>query len=428
MIIRNAEILCVGTEILIGDIVNTNAAHISRKLADIGINQYYQAVVGDNPERLAECIKAALQRCDLLILSGGLGPTYDDLTKEIASECMGRELYLDDKILNKIKDYFLCSKKEMPHNNEKQAYVPAGAIVFDNDNGTAPGLAIEDAENSKIVVLLPGPPRELVPMFDNKVLPYLEGFSEYRFLSKNVNLAGIGESAIDYQIGDFMRACTNPTVAPYCGEGETRLRVTAKAKDMAQCEILCNNTIQKIMASSVGKYIYGVDSTLEASTVALLKKHGKKISFAESCTGGLLMKTLTDVPGASEVFEGGIVSYSERIKSDFVGVDPESIEKYGVVSENVARLMAEGIRARFNSHIGVGVTGYAGPDGGNEKDPVGTVYFAVSDEKKTVAKRLFVPGGERSHIRKITANNVFVTIIDSFLNEGNAYNRHDIFE
>jgi len=413
--INSAEILCVGTEILIGDIVNTNGAYVSKKLAGMGIDQYYQAAVGDNRSRLAACINAALERCDLLILIGGLGPTYDDITKETAAECLGKKLCLHKPSLDRIAEFFREKNVEMPKTNVKQAYVPEGAFVFKNDCGTAPGIASVDETRGKMIIMLPGPPREMIPMFDNYVIPYLESFSEYVFYSKNINLMGIGESAIDAEIGDFMRECKNPTVAPYCGEGETRLRVTAKAKDRGSCIAMCDETIEKIRNMSVGKYIYGVDTNICETAVRLLRERSEKVSFAESCTGGLLMKNITDISGASEVFDGGVVSYAVSVKESMVGVDPEIIKMHGVVSGEVTEQMAQGAMKLMGADYGVGISGYAGPSGGDDKYPVGTVFFSICSRERTVTRKIYVSGKDRSHVRNIASNNVFMTLVNEFL-------------
>ena len=251
MKIRNAEILCVGTEILIGDIVNTNAAYISERLARLGINQYYQAAVGDNPERLSEAINGALGRADLVIMSGGLGPTYDDLTKETAAKCMGRGLYLDERSLERIKERFNFRCKTMTKNNEKQAMMPEGSVIFENNAGTAPGCAIEDFERGKIIIMLPGPPFEMKRMFEESVIPYLLNFTDKRFVSINVNIFGMGESEVESKLKELMDGSVNPTVAPYCGDGEVRLRVTASGNDEAECRKACLEMIEKIRETEV---------------------------------------------------------------------------------------------------------------------------------------------------------------------------------
>lgn len=403
MKINSAEILCVGTEILIGDIVNTNSAYISKKLAALGINQYYQAVVGDNPTRLEKKITEALERCDLLIMTGGLGPTYDDLTKETAAKCMQREMYLHEPSLERMQRYFTSRNVIMSATNKKQAYMPVGAIVFDNDHGTAPGLAIEDEQRNKIIVMLPGPPNEMIPMFDESVEPYLKQYSEMIFYSKNINIVGIGESAVEAILTDMMRLAENPTIAPYCKEGEVRLRVTARVKDSAEGEQLCNDMIDQIRATEIGKYIYGIDTDLESALIQLLKATGSKIATAESCTGGLISKRITDVSGSSEVFDGGVVSYANEIKHRLLNVNEDTLRQYGAVSEQTAREMAIGVRELMNADYGISVTGIAGPNGGTADKPVGLVYIACADRNDCIVRQLNLKG-DRSHIRKLTAN------------------------
>lgn len=405
MKINSAEILCVGTEILIGDIINTNSAYISKKLAALGINQYYQAVVGDNPARLERKINEALARCDLLIMTGGLGPTYDDLTKETAAKCMNREMYLHEPSLERMQRYFTNRKIVMSETNKKQAYMPVGAVVFDNDHGTAPGLAIEDNERNKIIIMLPGPPNEMIPMFDESVEPYLKQFSEMIFYSKNINLVGIGESAVEAVLSSMMQSAVNPTVAPYCKEGEVRLRVTAKVKDSAEGEVLCGEMIDKIRLTEVGKYIYGIDTDLESALIQLLKTKGLKVATAESCTGGLISKMITDVSGSSAVFDGGVVSYANDIKHQLLNVSEDTLRKYGAVSEQTAREMAIGVRELMRADYGISVTGIAGPDGGTVDKPVGLVYIACAIGSGTdcIVRQLNLRG-DRSHIRKLTAN------------------------
>jgi len=411
MKINSAEILCVGTEILIGDIINTNSAYISARLAALGINQYYQAVVGDNPARLERKIKEALERCDVLIMTGGLGPTYDDLTKETAAKCMGREMYLHERSLERMQRYFSGRNVVMSETNKKQAYMPAGSTIFDNDHGTAPGLAIEDEQNGKIIIMLPGPPNEMIPMFDESVEPYLKQFSEAIFYSKNINIVGMGESAVEAVLSDLMKTAENPTVAPYCKEGEVRLRVTAKVKDTETGEILCNEMIDKIRATEVGKFIYGIDTDLETSLINLLRERGCKIATAESCTGGLIAKMITDVSGASDVFDGGVVSYANEIKHKLLGVSDDTLRNYGAVSEETAREMAIGVRDLMGADYGISVTGIAGPNGGTADKPVGLVYIACADKDSCVVRRLNSKG-DRSHIRKLTANYVLSLAIE----------------
>ena len=404
MKINNAEILCVGTEILIGDIVNTNAAYISEKLALMGISQYYQAAIGDNPERLKKAITGALERCDLLIMSGGLGPTYDDLTKETAAQCMGRELVLNEEALRRMKEIFSFRGRVMTKNNEKQAYIPTGSTVFQNDAGTAPGCAIEDFERGKIIVMLPGPPFEMKKMFSEQVMPYLQKFTDRHFVSKNVNIFGMGESEVEMHLKDLMQNSINPSIAPYCGDGEVRLRVTASAKTEKECETLVAGAIERIRSSEVAPYIYGIDTTLAQAVVEKYTKCGKTLAIAESCTGGLISKRITDVSGSSQILGYGCVTYANEAKIKLLSVKADTLEKYGAVSEQTATEMAIGVRALSGADVGIATTGIAGPGGGSAEKPVGLVYLGVASEKGVRVLRLMLKG-DRDRVRILASSN-----------------------
>lgn len=401
MKIKNAEILCVGTEILIGDIVNTNAAYLSQKLAELGIAQYYQAAVGDNPERLSDAINSALERADLLIMSGGLGPTCDDLTKETVARCMHRELYLDEKALENIKERFAFTGKKMTDNNLKQAYIPKGSTVFYNSLGTAPGCAVEDFEHSKIIIMLPGPPFELKRMVEEWVIPYLSRFTDNVFVSKNIGIFGIGESECESYIKDIMTGSTNPTVAPYCGEGEVRLRVTARAKDAAICEKMCDEMIETLKKTPIEKYIYGIDVSLSEALVQKYSEKNMTVAFAESCTGGLISGKVTSVSGASRVLGFGAVTYANEAKIKLLGVSEETLNTYDAVSPQTAVEMALGVRKLSGADVGISVTGFAGPTGGNELYPVGTVFVGVASDKGERFVHLKLKG-DRDRVRSLT--------------------------
>ncbi len=405
--IEKSEILSVGTELLLGDIVNTDAAYISKRLAALGINMYYQSAVGDNPERLTAALRLSLSRSDLVILTGGLGPTYDDLTKETAAKLMGREMHLHEESLERLTARFKARGREVTENNKKQAYMPEGAVVFRNDYGTAPGLAIEDEESGKVLILLPGPPRELEPMFREQVEPYLKKFSDKIFFSKNVNILGMGESHVENILRELMQSSENPTIAPYAKDGEVLLRVTASGKTEEECIPLCDEAIKKIENSPVGEYIYGVDAyPMEKLVVSELIRRRLTISAAESCTGGYIAKRITDISGASAVLDGSIVTYANRIKEQFVDVPHEILEEKGAVSEEVALAMARGVRKLFKSDIGISSTGIAGPGGGTEEKPVGTVYIAVSSDKFEEVRRLNLGSSStRDYIRHVSATN-----------------------
>lgn len=407
--LRRAEILCVGTELLIGDIVNTNAAYLSRRLAALGVGVYRQSVVGDNPERLAADLRTALERADLVVTSGGLGPTYDDLTKETAAAVFGRTMHMHQPSLERIRQYFAASGRVMTENNKKQAMMPQGAIVFPNDYGTAPALALEN-EEGKILVMLPGPPRELEPLFCEQVEPYLRKRCDAVLFSRNIHIAGMGESAVEAALPKPLLESTNPTLAPYCIAGEVRLRVTAKAKTEADAKALCNAMVTQVQKTSVAPYIYGIDTpSAEAALIDLLTRRHMTIATAESCTGGLIAKRLTDVAGCSAVMAGGAVTYQTREKTAILGVDPALIEQHSVVSEPVAIAMAQGALARFETDVAIATTGYAGPGGGTEQNPVGTVYIAVATKETSVCRRLSLSSmRDRAYIRTVAATNAIL--------------------
>jgi len=415
--INSAEILCVGTELLLGDIVNTNAAFLSSRLADLGINVYRHTAVGDNPERLKRALLSALEESDLVITSGGLGPTYDDLTKETVASVLGRNLYLHEESLCRIENYFAATGRVMTENNRKQAMMPEGAIVFDNDYGTAPSLAIFDEERNKTVVMLPGPPNELIPIFNEKVAPYLSTRRASVLVSKNVNIFGMGESAVETALGELMQKATNPTVAPYCKEGEVRLRVTASANDVSSAEKMCDEIIEKICKTEVGGYVYGVDAeTLERAVVKALGAKGITLAAAESLTGGLIAKRITDVSGASEVFLGGCVTYTNGAKMKLVGVSKKTLDEFDAVSAETAAEMARGVRLTLGADIGVSTTGLAGPGGGTEGTPVGTVFVGISTKDGESVKKLSLSSKKsRSYIRNVSANHAFSLIL-SYVN------------
>lgn len=406
--INSAEVLSVGTELLLGDIVNTDAAYIARRLAALGINQYFQGVVGDNPTRLEAELRSALERSDLVILTGGLGPTYDDLTKETAARLMGRSMYMHEESLDRMMARFEKRGITMTENNKKQALMPEGAIVFKNDYGTAPGLAIEDENKGKIIIMLPGPPRECEPMFHEQVEPYLKKFSDRIFYSKTVNIFGMGESRVESILKEEMLGATNPTVAPYAKDGEVQLRVTASGKDEAECAELCDKEIEKIRATEVGKCIYGVDAgSLEEVLVKELLLRGMKIAAAESCTGGYVAKRITNVSGSSSVLDGSIVTYANRVKEKFTEVSHETLEAHGAVSPETALEMARGVRKLFDADIGISTTGIAGPTGGTPDKPVGLVYVGVSCDGYEEVRRLNIGNGlqTREYVRYVSASN-----------------------
>lgn len=414
--IKTAEILCVGTELLLGDIVNTNAAFLSQRLAELGINVYRHTVVGDNPKRLKVALESALESADLVITSGGLGPTYDDLTKETVAEYFDREMREDKHSLERIEAYFKKTGRVMTENNRKQAMMPEGAIVFDNDYGTAPALALCGGEkNSKTVIMLPGPPVEIVPIFKEKVMPYLMERRESVISSRNVHIFGMGESAVENEISEIMKNSKNPTIAPYCKEGEVRLRITASAKSEKEALDICDGAIEKITKTEVGKYIYGIDvESIERAAIAFLRENGLTLSCAESCTGGLISKRITDISGCSDVFVGSCVTYANEAKIKLLGVSEDTLREWGAVSEQTAREMARGVRKALGTDIGVSVTGIAGPGGGTSEKPVGTVFLGISTKKGEQVRKLSLSSmRSRDYIRYVSASNIFDMIISS---------------
>lgn len=383
---RSAEILCIGTEILMGDIINTNAAYIAKELAGLGINVYHQSVVGDNPQRLKESLALAFSRADIVITTGGLGPTYDDLSKETIAAYFNRKLVMDEESLHAIECHFLRLNRVMTDNNKKQAMMPEGCVIFANHNGTAPGCAIEGEgeQQGKTAIMLPGPPREMKPMFEQGVKPFLLKDSDTRLVSHTMHFFGIGESMLESILHELMEESTNPTVAPYAKTGEVQLRVTARVKQGEDAEALLQPVMKQIK-EKVGEFLYGIDvGDLQTAAVWALKEKNLHVAVAESCTGGYVAKRITDVSGASDVFECGICSYSNRIKHQILGVKQETLDTFGAISEETAREMAEGVRRISGAEIGVSVTGNAGPQASEGKD-VGLVYIGVdSDHFKKV--------------------------------------------
>ena len=402
----NAEILCVGTEILLGDIVNTNAAYISKGLAECGIGCYYQSVVGDNPERLKTSLEIALNRAEIVIMTGGLGPTYDDLTKETVAVYFGREMELHAPSLEHLTKIFKRTSRELTDNNKKQAYMPQGATVFHNDRGTANGLMVQG--DGKTVILMPGPPREMTAMFDNSVKPYLLSISDGVLVSKVIHFYGIGESALEHELKEYMETHFNPTVAPYAKEGEVQLRVTAKAENAQEAEKLLEPVVKEIVEKFPG-LVYGVDvENLQNALVQKLMEKKLSIATAESCTAGFVSKRITEVSGSSQVFGCGVCTYSNDMKIKLLGVNPETLAQHGAVSQETAIEMARGVRKLSGADIGLSVTGIAGPEGGTEQKPVGLVYIAVSTGSREEVKELMLArgyGGQRELIRYLASSN-----------------------
>ena len=401
------ELISVGTEILLGNIVNTNAAYLAEQCAGLGLSCYYQDVVGDNEDRLCETIRTALGRADILMLSGGLGPTQDDLTKEAAAKVMGKELYLHEESKASIQRFFEKRGLEITDNNWKQAMVPEGCIVVDNPNGTAPGIIM--AENGKHVILMPGPPNEMIPM------SYLSGLQSCVIFSQTVKICGVGESKAETMVADLIEEQTNPTLATYAKTGEVHLRVTARAEDEKAARKLVKPMVKELKGR-FGNHVYTTedDVTLEKSVVDLLLANKLTISTVESCTGGLLAARLINVPGVSEVFKSGYITYSNKAKRRLLGIKKHMLEKHGAVSEEVARAMAKGAAAVSKADVVVSVTGIAGPDGGTEEKPVGLVYIGCHVcGRCTVRKCLF--SGDRSKIRESTVASALSLMRESIL-------------
>ncbi len=367
------EIVSVGTELLLGEIANTDAQFISQGLAELGITVYYHTVCGDNPERLKKALAIASQRAQLIITTGGLGPTADDLTKETIAAAFGRPLYTDPVQLERLKARM---GPGMTPNNLKQADLPEGCTVLENDWGTAPGCAFTWGDGGHLI-MLPGPPSECRPMFTCRAKPYLEALTDGVIRSCFIKVFGMGESAMESKLSFLMDTLENPTAAPYAKDGECEVRVTARAATEQQALELCRPVVEQIK-QILGDVVYGVDvSSLEQVCVQRLTELHRKVATAESCTGGLLAKRITDVPGASACFDGGIVTYATDMKLKYLGVDPETVRTYGVISPETAIEMARGARKLCGADYGLGVTGNAGPSA-MEGKPAGLFYAAIS--------------------------------------------------
>lgn len=399
----NGEIIAVGTELLLGDILNTNSQFLSQELANLGITIRSQRVVGDNEERLLLAIEQAFRECDLIITTGGLGPTQDDITKEVVCKYFGYELELHKESLIHVEDYFKKVGKPMDKSNKKQAYFPKEAIILENDNGTAPGAII--FKDEKIAIILPGPPREVKPMFNNLVLPFLKTKSDFIIKSKVLRLFNIPEGEMANKVDNYIKTGVNPTIAPYAKENDVILRITAKGKDEEECKKLIK-PLEEEIRNIFKDDIYGVDDTsLELEVGKLLCDNMLTVATAESCTGGLVSAKLISYPGISEVLNESIVTYSNEAKEKYLGVKHETLRKYGAVSEEVAKEMAIGISKAAKSQIGISTTGIAGPGGGTEEKPVGLVYVAVCIDEEVKVKKLTLQG-DRDRVRNKAALHV----------------------
>lgn len=393
-----AEIISIGTELLLGDILNSNAQFIAQELAVLGITCQYQTVVGDNHKRLMDVIKLAFSRSDMIITSGGLGPTDDDITKEVISEYFGKSLEVHEPSWNKILEYYK-GRDYIPKSNVKQALIPEGAVVFENNNGLAPGCVVE--ENGKVAVILPGPPSEMVPMFKESVMGYLEKKQEFTIVSHELHIAGVGESAAAEAVRDIMQESTNPTIAPYAKNNEMLFRITGKGSNKAECESIIKPAVDEIY-KRLGAHIYGDENeTLESAVMKLIISKGMTVATAESCTGGMVASRLINYSGASKAFVNGMVTYTNESKQRLLGVKNETLEKYGAVSPQTAEEMCLGAARVSNTDIGISTTGIAGPDGGSIEKPVGLVYVGVAIRGRVKIKKL-LNKGSRERIRNVS--------------------------
>ena len=403
---HTAELIAVGTELLLGNIANTDAQMLSKGLSALGINVYYHTVVGDNPQRLKAAVEVAKGRADIIITTGGLGPTCDDLTKNVLAECFGRKLVYDEASAQRIRDYFqrLHPGRPMTENNLQQAYLPEGCTIFSNDWGTAPGCAFE-ADGVR-VIMLPGPPNECTPMFEHRAVPYLRALADGVIASRTLKIFGMGESAVEARLRDRMNALTNPTLAPYAKTGEVELRITAKAATVEEARALIV-PVEKEVRDIFGPLVYGADvASMEEVVLGLLKEKGLTMGTAESCTGGLVAKRLTDLSGASAVFRGGVVSYTNEVKAGVLGVPQELLDEFGAVSAQVAQAMAQGARKVLGCDLAVSLTGVAGPDPDDRGNPVGLIYVALDTPEGTRVRELHLING-RARIRTVAATNAF---------------------
>ena len=403
---HRAEILAVGTELLLGNIANTNAQEISQALSAVGVNVYWHTVVGDNPQRLRDAVEAARHRADILITTGGLGPTYDDLTKETVCAAFGVPLVLHEEVLSSLRAYFARNAHtSMPKNNLQQAWLPEGCIVFENPVGTAPGCAF--CAGGVHVLMLPGPPFEMRTMLEGWAVPYLRRLSDEVIVSHDIMTFGLGESSMEEQLREKISRMQNPSLATYAKPSEVRLRATAKAETPAAAEAMLRPVVEE-MTGFLGEIVYGVDvPNLESACMALLKARGLTFATAESCTGGQVAARITALPGASAVYRGGVVSYWTSVKAEVLHVPSPLLEEYGAVSEPCARAMAEGARRITGADLAVSVTGAAGPDPDERGTPVGIVYVGLAAPEGTFCRRLNLGKRRRDRIQDLASNHAF---------------------
>ena len=398
---HTAELIAVGTELLLGNIANTDAQMISQGLSQLGINVYYHTVVGDNPQRVRQAVDIARGRADILITTGGLGPTCDDLTKVAVAQAFGKELVYHEPSAQRIRERFAQRGTPVTENNFQQAMVPEGCTVLDNDWGTAPGVAF--ASGGTHVLMLPGPPRECEKMFRHRALPYLRKLSDGVIASRTVKTFGIGESAAEALLRDLMNALHNPTLAPYAKPTGTELRITAHAPTREEA-LRRIAPVEERVKAILGDKVIGVDvDSLEEVCFALLKDRGLTVGTAESCTGGLLAKLLTDLPGSSAVFRGGVVSYTNGVKAGLLGVPQDLLDRYGAVSPQVAEAMARGAKAALGCDIALSTTGVAGPDADDRGNPIGLVYLGLAWGDQCQVTEFRAGPVERERVRRQAA-------------------------
>lgn len=409
------ELVCVGTEILLGNIVNTNAAYLAEQCAMLGLSCYHQSVVGDNEQRMEETIRRAVSRSDIVILSGGLGPTKDDLTKEVTAQVFDMELLEDPHTRARIQEYFDQNYRgQITENNWKQAQVPEGSMVIDNYNGTAPGLILQ--KDGKTAILLPGPPNELKPMFERDIRPFLNRLEPEGIYSKMVKICGFGESKVESMITDIMESQTNPTIAPYAKTGEVHLRITAKAINEETADEMMEPMMEELYRR-FGSQIFTTEEavTLEETVVELLKEKGKTVTTAESCTGGLVAGRLLNVPGASSVYMEGYITYSNEAKEKLLDVSHSTLEQCGAVSKETACEMAEGAAKAAGADLAISVTGIAGPDGGTKEKPVGLVYVGCYADGEARAYEFHFTGN-RAKNRESTVAKALTILREALIN------------
>lgn len=398
---HTAELIAVGTELLLGNIANTDAQMISQGLSQLGINVYYHTVVGDNPQRVRQAVDIARGRADILITTGGLGPTCDDLTKVAVAQAFGKELVYHEPSAQRIRERFAQRGTPVTENNFQQAMVPEGCTVLDNDWGTAPGVAFQ--ADGTHVLMLPGPPRECAMMFRHRALPYLQKLSDGVIASRTVKTFGIGESAAEALLRDLMNALHNPTLAPYAKPTGTELRITAHAPTREEA-LRRIAPVEEQVKAILGDKVIGVDvDSLEEVCFALLKDRGLTVGTAESCTGGLLAKLLTDLPGSSAVFRGGVVSYTNGVKAGLLGVPQDLLDRYGAVSPQVAEAMARGAKAALGCDIALSTTGVAGPDADDRGNPIGLVYLGLAWGDQCQVTEFRAGPVERERVRRQAA-------------------------